>query len=173
MLEIKRGGVPWEYGTSTLAAAVGGKGKNSCPYTTTLPIKKKNIIISSSLHHSAYIIFFFLHMLNFYSEVVVQKSNLTLYYRAGLFIKLSKLPTTSSIPTDTSHQLAMDWHLNKSAWQGCVKEIRGGIKRKKNYSFKHGVWKELNFKEFLSWICSRSSSITNWSSHRTQQSLNQ
>lgn len=78
--------------------------------------------------------------LNFYSEVVAQKSNLTFHYRVGQNTKLSKLPTTSSTTTDISTQQAMDWHLNKSVSKIHEKNIRWN-KKKKSYSSKRVTFK--------------------------------
>lgn len=87
-------------------------------------------MISSLLQHPAHITSFFCKS-NIHSEVVAQKSNLTLYYGEGLFIKLSKWSTTSSVPTDTC-SASNNLILRHTARKKLLKKIRGGTKRKIN-----------------------------------------
>ena len=86
---------------------------------------------------------------------MVQKSNLTFYYREGLFIKLSKWPTTSFIPTDTSIQLVtIDTYTHIAQQEYLKKRKRWNQKKNKFRQFLtrqdcDSTWEKLKIKEVV------------------------
>lgn len=76
---------PWKLDIH-VGRSSGREWQNSCPYTTTCPIRsgQKNTPRFQAHSNTLLILLYFFCKSNIYSEVVVQKFNLTLYHREGL-----------------------------------------------------------------------------------------